>query len=160
MDFDSGILNGITFGDDFDFNMPIVAFIESWMNMDPIGDLRIKRGMKKTEFLKYFEAWEGRAKKLQNVSSNRLLRAQTLTVSFEKPLLPSEARKTFSLNVQMVEAAGVEGSQLSLRAKQRGFLGESASTISPQEQPACTTTKDYRGGGGSSLLPRRAEVTD
>jgi hypothetical protein len=97
LDFDSGILNGITFGDDFDFNLPIVAFIESWMNLDPIGDLRIKRGMKKTEFLKYFEAWEGRAKKLgiRRYDGNELLKGGEYRVNITEDKLLDMIHITF-----------------------------------------------------------------
>src|ERR1044071_5309025 len=80
-----------------DFNLPIVAFIESWMNLDPIGDLRIKRGMKKTEFLKYFEAWEGRAKKLgiRRYDGNELLKGGEYRVNITEDKLLDMIHITF-----------------------------------------------------------------
>ncbi len=76
LEFDSGRLENITFNAEFDFNIPIVAFIESWRNLDAIGGIRITSGIKKPNFLEYLAAWEARAKKLgiRRYDGNELLK--------------------------------------------------------------------------------------
>jgi hypothetical protein len=64
IEFDTGKLVGVTFDSDYNFNAPVAMFPEGWRNLDPIGKLRVTRGMGKADFLKYFKAWEARAKEM------------------------------------------------------------------------------------------------
>lgn len=62
LEFDSGVYNQITFEEGFDFRIPLQPFPHAWQNFDPIGELRLKAGMKKADVLAYFQAWEARAR--------------------------------------------------------------------------------------------------
>lgn len=56
--FDTGRLARIEFRRMSD---PLTPFEESWKNLDPIGEVRLKAGMTVTEVNAYLEAWEKRA---------------------------------------------------------------------------------------------------
>jgi len=82
IDFDTGKLVKVTFEADFKYYGPIAMFPETWRNFDPIGTASIKRGMPKAEFLKYFHAWEERARQAGIVKNNgnKLLTASEYSV--------------------------------------------------------------------------------
>jgi hypothetical protein len=62
IDFDTGKLVGITFDAAYSFNEAIAMFPDAWQNLEPIGAVRMKKGMLKSEFQEYLKAWEARAK--------------------------------------------------------------------------------------------------
>ena len=60
-EFDTGRLANLTFNDAHGFVHPVRVFDEPWKNPDPIGELRLRRGLPRAEFQAYLEVWKKRA---------------------------------------------------------------------------------------------------
>jgi len=64
LEFDTGRLVRISFERDFDYDLGISAYPESWRNFSNVGQLGVRRGMTKLQFQEYLRSWEERAKSL------------------------------------------------------------------------------------------------
>lgn len=62
LSFDSGKLSDITFKRNYQYPESMTLFRQEWRNLSPVENLKLNPGMKKTEFLKYLELWEARAR--------------------------------------------------------------------------------------------------
>jgi len=62
LSFDSGLLKGIRFMEDYQFVNPPTPYPEPWKNFPIIGLKKIFSRMSRDDFLTYLAAWEERAK--------------------------------------------------------------------------------------------------